>query len=156
MKDRVATVSLVKINKGLWFWYIWKIHKTFLQNLNDCLVEDIGSCCLITLDTGIDVGPTFIDFGFFFRPYGLIKGPMFIIFWIFFPALRMFSSFSLKNHSSPYIYSFWQSFLALHLFFLQNFLCSTFILFLRLFRSLEQVPFFINAYKLFSWYAQNW
>ena len=48
-----------------------------------------------TLDSGIDVGPTFINFRFFFRPYCLIKegertflcntyvlfqGPMFILF----------------------------------------------------------------------------
>ena len=26
-----------------------------------------------TLDSGIDVGPTFINFGFFPRPYGLIR-----------------------------------------------------------------------------------
>ena len=26
-----------------------------------------------TLESGIDVGPTFINFGFFSRPYGLIR-----------------------------------------------------------------------------------
>jgi hypothetical protein len=32
--------------------------------------EEIPS---LTLASGIDVGPTFINFGFFSRPYGLIR-----------------------------------------------------------------------------------
>ena len=39
---------------------------------------------VITLDSGIDIGPTFIIFGFFSKPYGLIKGPTFIDLWDFF------------------------------------------------------------------------
>ena len=35
----------------------------------------------------------FINFVFFFRPYGLIRGPTFIRFWIFFHGLQIFSSF---------------------------------------------------------------
>ena len=42
-----------------------------------------------TLDSGIDVGPRFINFGFFSWPYGLIKSPTFIIFSIFFQALQI-------------------------------------------------------------------
>ena len=44
------------------------------------------SCNLFvsTLESGIDVGPTIINLAFFSRPYNLIKGPTFIIFWNFF------------------------------------------------------------------------
>jgi hypothetical protein len=34
-----------------------------------------------TLDSEINVAPVFINLGFFSRPYCLIKGPTFIIFW---------------------------------------------------------------------------
>ena len=32
-----------------------------------------GVFIMNTLDSGIDVGPTFMNFGFFSRPYGLIR-----------------------------------------------------------------------------------
>ena len=35
----------------------------------------------LTLQSGINVGPTFINFGFFSKPYSLIKGPTLIKFW---------------------------------------------------------------------------
>ena len=35
-----------------------------------------------TLQSGINIGPTFINFGFFSRHYGLIIGPTFIFFYI--------------------------------------------------------------------------
>ena len=80
----------------------------------------------------------FINFGFFSRPYSLIKGPTFIKFWNFSQGLQMFSSllvfcninlhilFMPYFYSRPYIYSFW------HIF-------HTLLLFpaLRLFRTLE-------------------
>ena len=34
-----------------------------------------------TLESRINVGPTFINFGLFSWPYGLIKGPTFIKSW---------------------------------------------------------------------------
>ena len=48
---------------------------------------------MVTLDSGVDVGPTFISLEFFSMPYGLIKGPTFIKFWNFFHRLQIFSSF---------------------------------------------------------------
>ena len=36
---------------------------------------------LPTLDSALNVGPTFTNFGFLSRPYGLIRGPTFINFW---------------------------------------------------------------------------
>ena len=41
----------------------------------------LNAFTVYTLDSGIDVGPTFINFGFLFWPNSLIKGPMFIKFW---------------------------------------------------------------------------
>ena len=38
----------------------------------------------LTLESGIDVGPTVINLAFFSSPYSLIKGPTFINFWNFF------------------------------------------------------------------------
>ena len=70
----------------------------------------------------INVGPTFIDFGFFSRPYSLIKGPTFIKFWNFCQGLQKFSSlmvfcyinlhiwFMPYAYSRPCVYSFWQIF----------------------------------------------
>ena len=83
---------------------------------------------LFAIDSGIHVGPTFINFGYF-------QALCLINFWNFFQALQIFSSFSPNTQvfyqSSPYIYSFWHSFWAPHLFFLPNFLCPTFILFAK-------------------------
>ena len=50
---------------------------------------------MTTLDSGLDVGPTFI---LFFKPYDLIKGPSFINFWDLGPAnaVLKFDFFSTK------------------------------------------------------------
>ena len=45
-----------------------------------------------TLDSQIDLGLTFIIFGFFSMTYSLIKGPTFIDFWNFSHGLHIFSS----------------------------------------------------------------
>ena len=49
-----------------------------------------------TLNSGIDVGPSFINFGFFSKPYGLIKCPTFIDLWDFFYTLQMIDFFPNK------------------------------------------------------------
>ena len=46
----------------------------------------------LTPDSVINVGPTFINFGFFSRPYDLINGPTFTDFWNILLALWLFSS----------------------------------------------------------------
>ena len=48
----------------------------------------LGSVPTLTLDSGKNVGPTFINFGFF-----SINAPAFIDFWNFLLALWLFSSF---------------------------------------------------------------
>ena len=57
-------------------------------------VTNLGRNCPLksTLQSGINVGPTLINFGFFSRPYNLIKGPTFIKFWNFSQGLWIFSS----------------------------------------------------------------
>ena len=100
-------------------------------HLRFCLEKSYGFRYFLTLDSGKDVGPTFINFIFFFRPSGLIKGQRFIIFLEFFQALHIFSCFSPQNQvftsQVPTFIFFWQSFQALHLLVLQNFLCRMFI-----------------------------
>ena len=59
-------------------------------------------------------------------------GPTLINFWNFFQALQIFSSFHPKIKFLSVIYSFWQSFLALHLFFLPDFVSLRFFKVLRL------------------------
>ena len=62
----------------------------FFKNFdqNSCEI----SAYLITLQSGINVGPTFIDFVYFSRPYSLIKCPTFIKFWNFPQDLSIYSS----------------------------------------------------------------
>ena len=55
----------------------------------------------MNLDSGIDLSPTFINFGFFSRPYGVIKSPMFINYWNFCQALQILILFF--NSNSPKI-----------------------------------------------------
>ena len=57
-----------------------------------CLITGKEKKCILTLASGIDVGPTFINFGLFARPYRLIKSPTFIKFWKFFRGLHIFLS----------------------------------------------------------------
>ena len=76
----------------------------------------------------VRIGPTIINFGFFSRPYNLIKGPTFIKFWktlqnknkrmTVMPRLMRKSIKLLMPYvySRPYVYSFWQIFHALRLF----------------------------------------
>ena len=71
-----------------------------------------------TLASGIDVGPTFINFGFFSRPYGLIREYIKVIYMVIYYIGHVYLR--------PYVYSFCQTFQALRLF-------PT----LRLFRRLE-------------------
>ena len=73
-----------------------------------------------TLDSGIDIGPTFIDFRIFFRPYGLIKRHYVYNFLEFFPGPTDIFKFFTQKSSFLSVQS-------LHLFFLPNFLCPTFI-----------------------------
>ena len=47
---------------------------------------------LISLQSGINVGPTFINLRLFSRPYSLIKCPTFIKFWNFPQDLSIYSS----------------------------------------------------------------
>ena len=75
-----------------------------------------------TLESGINIGPTFINFGFFSRPYSLIKGPTFIKFWNFYQGLHKFSSLmDFLLHKFEHFVHALLLFKALHLFFLTNF-----------------------------------
>ena len=76
----------------------------------------------ITLASGNDVGPTFINFGFFSRPYGLIREYIKIIYMVIYYIGHVYLR--------PYVYSFCQFFQALRLFPA-----------LRLFRRLEYLSF---------------
>ena len=76
----------------------------------------------LTLQSGINVGPTFINFGFFSRPYSLIKGPTFIKFWNFYQGLQKFSSLmGFLLHKFAHFVHALRLFKALRLFFLTNF-----------------------------------
>ena len=55
-------------------------------------VGKIVNTLLSTLLSGINIGPTLINFGYFSRPYSLIKGLTFIKFWDFSQSLQIFSS----------------------------------------------------------------
>ena len=75
-----------------------------------------------TLQSGINVGPTFINFEFFSRPYSLIKDPTFIKFWNFYQGLQKFSSLmGFLLHKFPHFVYALRLFKALRLFFLTNF-----------------------------------
>ena len=77
---------------------------------------------VLSLDSGINVGPTFINFGFFSRPYSLIKGPTFIKFWNFYQGLQKFSSLmAFLLHKFAHFVHALRLFKALWLFFLKNF-----------------------------------
>ena len=81
-----------------------------------------------TLDSGINVGPTFIIFVFFPGPTALLKALRLSNFGIFSMAYRYFQVwwvfcninlhilFMPYVYSRPYVYSFWQIFQALWLF----------------------------------------
>ena len=78
--------------------------------------------CRSTLQSGINVGPTFINFGFYSRPYSLIKGPTFIRFWNFYQGLQKFSSLmGFLLHKFAHFVHALCLFKALRLFFLTNF-----------------------------------
>ena len=100
-----------------------------------------------TLASGIDVGPTFINFDFFSRPYSLIKGPTFINFWNFYQALQKFSSLM-----GFFLYKFahfvhgLRIFKALRLFFLTNFPGPTLILFDKFSRPYVYQHFFLKLH----------
>ena len=78
--------------------------------------------CRSTLQSGINIGPTFINFGFYSRPYSLIKGPTFIRFWNFYQGLQKFSSLMgfLLHRFAHFVHTL-HLFKALCLFFLTNF-----------------------------------
>ena len=125
-------------------------------NPNNFFKFELQLFLFITPNSGKDVGPTFINFGFFSRPYFLIKGHMFNDFCNSFRAQQTFSNlinfvciFNISLHIlfcrifyfivathlelsfyqlRPYIYSFCQFFQALHVFFLPNFLGPIYIL----------------------------
>ena len=81
-----------------------------------------------TLQSGINVGPTFINFGIFSKPYSLIKGPTFIKFWNFYQGLQKFSSLmGFLLHKFAHFADALRLFKALRLFFLSNFPGPTFI-----------------------------
>ena len=61
-----------------------------------------------TLDSGIDVGPTFINFGFFSRPYGNIRE--------YIKVIQMVIYYIEHVYLRPYVYSFCQIFQAIRLF----------------------------------------
>ena len=64
----------------------------------------------------------FINFGFFSRPYSLIKGPTFIKFWNFYQGLQKFSSLMVfLLHKFAHFVHALRLFKALRLFFLTNF-----------------------------------
>ena len=77
---------------------------------------------IATLQSEINVGPTFINFGFFSSPHVLIKDPTFIKYQSFFHGLRIFSSFLGVFNTSLHIL-----FQALRLLFFPNFPGPTFI-----------------------------
>ena len=67
-----------------------KNHRETLYSSKGKIVYVVGKPCninrlrgnsIVTLESGIDVGPTIINLAFFSRPYGLIKGPTFINFF---------------------------------------------------------------------------
>ena len=64
--------------------------------------------CLNTLYSGINVGPTFINFGFFSRPYGLIRE--------YIKVIQVVIYYIGHVYLMPYVYSFCQIFQALCLF----------------------------------------
>ena len=72
--------------------------------------ESISCTCSLsyTLASGIDVGPTFINFGFFSRPYGLIRE--------YIKVIQMVIYYIEHVYLTPYVYSFCQIFQALRLF----------------------------------------
>ena len=81
-----------------------------------------GNLNSYTLQSGINVGPTFIDFGFFSRPYSIIKGPTFIKFWNFYKGLQNFSSLmGFLLHKFAHFVHALRLFKVLRLFFLTNF-----------------------------------
>ena len=76
---------------------------------------------LYSVDSGIVLGHTFINFGLFSRPYSLIKGPTFIKFWNFYQGLQNFSNLlGFLLHKFAYFVHALRLFKALRLFFLTN------------------------------------
>ena len=64
----------------------------------------------------------FINFGYFSRPYSLIKGPMLIKFWNFYQGLQKFSSsMGFLLHKFAHFDHALRLFKALRLFFLTHF-----------------------------------
>ena len=88
-----------------------------------------------TLASGIDVCPTLIHFGFFSRPYGLIRE--------YIKVIQMVIQYIGHVYLRPYVYYFCQTFQALRLF-------PT----LRLFRRLEQ-PLKIGRIKKIMHYVYS-
>ena len=84
--------------------------KVSIHSLNRAVLNSLlNSCkCSTTLASGIDVGPTFINFGFFSRPYGLIREYIKVIYMVIYCIEHVYLR--------PYIYSFCQTFQALRLF----------------------------------------
>ena len=64
-----------------------------LQPVQAIVYLSVQALFLTTLQSGINVGSTFINSVLFSRPYSLIKGPMLIKCWKCFHGLRIFSSF---------------------------------------------------------------
>ena len=109
----------------------------FCSFLRQCtsLAKLIIFCCLTsTLQSGINVVPMLINFGYFSRPYSLIKDPTAIKFWNFFHVLQIFSSLMvfLLHNFAHFVHAL-RLFKAQCLLFLTNFPgpmlipCPTFI-----------------------------
>ena len=85
----------------------------------------------VTLDFGISVGHTFINFGFFPGPTSLFKGPMFIDLWNYFKTLQTFLFLFLHKFATFVLSDFFQQWqLTQNKFFIS----TKFILFVKYFR----------------------